>query len=414
MNSIANHITSYIEKNGISSVGRLCVLLFVTNNLRGQSYPFDVERMLTENGGQISGLGGPSIIEILRHRNIHLPHSYIGEGGRTSRGAVGRARAYIEFLNHELRESSNREADLEAIEVQLSQILDSLYEKDARSIIAELPTKGDDYPGPRFFLFNDKIRLKEGRYAAEKDDVKFVDGIIKELRNCASGLVQRFNVNNNCYAGLLGSFVAYRDEIRRKRENINIFSICHLGFLVQSQVAALSNPKSEDPPLSAEQAAVVEAFMRFHFIFLINTDEGRKVLNSARALDEGDVGSDLTKFTQISIELVSRAAEEGVVDPKAAEFIKGSVQIAGTGDTPGRSKIFGIIVPRNFWSSFISNLLFESFKKSATGQEVILGLGIFVDAAVRFVAAHYEQLVAMARAIPEHFSWLEKFLNWFN
>ena len=54
---------------------------------------------------------------------------------------MGRARAYIEFLNLEMKASSNRDAALEEIEGRISEILERLYEIDARSIIAELPTK---------------------------------------------------------------------------------------------------------------------------------------------------------------------------------------------------------------------------------------------------------------------------------
>jgi hypothetical protein len=414
MSDILEEISKYVDGDASSSIGKICVLLFVTTAVSRQAFPYRVDPLLTENGGQIKGLGAPSILEILRRHQIEVSPAFIGEGGRTSRGAVARARAYVDFLNKIMAAVDDREEQLEDAENLICQIIGDRYERDEKSIISELPTRSVDYAGPQFHLHNDKLQLKSGRYAADRDDPRFLDGIINQLKSSVRGLVQEFSLNNNCYSGLRTSFSSYESELRKRRANINIFSICHLGFLIQAQTKALSRPNSEDPPLSAEQAALVDTFIKFHFVFLINTDEGRKILDSAQQVEqEVNSGGDLAKFKKLSNELVADAAKQGVVDQETADFIVSSTVLAGTGDTPLRSRIFGILVSRNFWSSLISNLVFESFKKSTSGQQVFNGIGIFIDVAVGFVIAHADSLIALARALPEHFFWLERFLDWF-
>jgi hypothetical protein len=89
--------------------GQLAVALFITRRAKETGLPIDPDRLLTKSGGQISGLNGRAIAEILASHGVR-PIS--AEGGRTSRGSLYYMRKYVDFLNDLLPEAP----DLDQIE----------------------------------------------------------------------------------------------------------------------------------------------------------------------------------------------------------------------------------------------------------------------------------------------------------
>jgi hypothetical protein len=77
--------------------GPLSVALVVTEHARSMSFPLDPEAFLAKSGTQVSGLGPAPVKAILKRRGIE--RTLAREGGRTSRGSVGKMRKYVAFLN---------------------------------------------------------------------------------------------------------------------------------------------------------------------------------------------------------------------------------------------------------------------------------------------------------------------------
>ena len=77
--------------------GPLALLIQLTRMIRGKSFPLDPNDFLTENKGQVAGLGGSNLKKILKDHGI--TQTLASEGGRTSRGNIGLMIKYFEFLN---------------------------------------------------------------------------------------------------------------------------------------------------------------------------------------------------------------------------------------------------------------------------------------------------------------------------
>lgn len=77
--------------------GALCVALVVTQHARTMGLPLDADRLLTEGGGQVLGLGRANVQAVLARHG--LARTLAQEGGRTSRGSIGNMRDYVAFLN---------------------------------------------------------------------------------------------------------------------------------------------------------------------------------------------------------------------------------------------------------------------------------------------------------------------------
>jgi hypothetical protein len=94
-----------------TTTGPLALLIQLTRMIRSKSFPLNPDEFLTENKGQVAGLGGGNLKKILNEYGI--TQILAAEGGRTSRGNMGLMIKYVEFLN-ELQE--NEDIDLEALE----------------------------------------------------------------------------------------------------------------------------------------------------------------------------------------------------------------------------------------------------------------------------------------------------------
>ena len=91
--------------------GPLSVALVVTQQARNMGLPLDPEKLLTEGGGQVLGLGKSAVQAILHRHGIE--RVLAAEGGRTSRGSISNIREYVTLLN---RIHGDGPVDLQAIE----------------------------------------------------------------------------------------------------------------------------------------------------------------------------------------------------------------------------------------------------------------------------------------------------------
>lgn len=91
--------------------GPLSVALVVTAHARKLGLPLDPEKLVTEGGGQVLGLGKGAVQAILKRHGVD--RVLASEGGRTSRGSLNNMREYVAFLN---ALNNKGEVDLNAIE----------------------------------------------------------------------------------------------------------------------------------------------------------------------------------------------------------------------------------------------------------------------------------------------------------
>jgi hypothetical protein len=86
-----------IEQN-IVTKGPLALLVQLTRMVQTRDFPLNSNDFLTENKGQVAGLGGGNLKKILKEHGV--TQILASEGGRTSRGNMGLMIKYVEFLNN--------------------------------------------------------------------------------------------------------------------------------------------------------------------------------------------------------------------------------------------------------------------------------------------------------------------------
>ena len=106
-----SYVSEFQAEYRTTTKGPLALLIQLTRMIRGKTFPLAPEDFLTENKGQVTGLGGGNLKKILKEHGI--TQTLAAEGGRTSRGNIGLMIKYIDFLN-EWRAIEN--IDLEALE----------------------------------------------------------------------------------------------------------------------------------------------------------------------------------------------------------------------------------------------------------------------------------------------------------
>lgn len=111
MTTLEHLLLEYGEKQSLRTRGKLAVALHITRLAMEQGLPIFPEKLRTEKEGQVKGLGKSRIQNILKSHGI--TRILAEEGGRTSRGSLGNAFAYANFLN-ELHNAGI--ADLQFIE----------------------------------------------------------------------------------------------------------------------------------------------------------------------------------------------------------------------------------------------------------------------------------------------------------
>jgi len=91
--------------------GPLCVALVITQHARKMGLPLDPDKLLTDAGGQVLGLGKGAVQAVLNRHGI--TRVLAAEGGRTSRGSISNMREYVAFLN---AQAGAGPVDLDAVE----------------------------------------------------------------------------------------------------------------------------------------------------------------------------------------------------------------------------------------------------------------------------------------------------------
>jgi hypothetical protein len=104
-------LAAFAARNSFRGKGPLSVALVVTQHARKMGLPLDPEKLLTEGGGQVLGLGKGAVQAILKRHGI--TRVLASEGGRTSRGSLNNMRDYVAFLNGL---NAKGEVDLDAVE----------------------------------------------------------------------------------------------------------------------------------------------------------------------------------------------------------------------------------------------------------------------------------------------------------
>jgi hypothetical protein len=96
-NSITNRLKSFKDTHNVTTKGPLALMVQLTHMTQAKSFPLNTGDFLTENKGQVVGLGGSNLKKILKEHGI--TQTLASEGGRTSRGNMGLMIKYVEFLN---------------------------------------------------------------------------------------------------------------------------------------------------------------------------------------------------------------------------------------------------------------------------------------------------------------------------
>lgn len=106
----ASH-AGFIHKDGIFKKGALCVGLVVTRHARSSGFPLNPDELMTDQQGQVSGLGKAQVQAILA--DYEISRVLAEEGGRTNRGSISQMRDYVDFLN---TAAKSGRLDLNAVE----------------------------------------------------------------------------------------------------------------------------------------------------------------------------------------------------------------------------------------------------------------------------------------------------------
>jgi hypothetical protein len=104
-------LEKFQAEHNANTKGPLSLLVQLTRMIATLSFPLNPDNFLTENKGQVAGLGGGNLKKILKEHGI--TRILAQEGGRTSRGNMGLMQKYVAFLNewHETETISFKEVE---------------------------------------------------------------------------------------------------------------------------------------------------------------------------------------------------------------------------------------------------------------------------------------------------------------
>ena len=111
MADLATALRDFNKERKFSRKGPLCVALVITQHARKMGLPLDPDKLLTDAGGQVLGLGKGAVQAVLNRHGI--TRVLAAEGGRTSRGSISNMREYVAFLNGQ---AAGGALDLDAVE----------------------------------------------------------------------------------------------------------------------------------------------------------------------------------------------------------------------------------------------------------------------------------------------------------
>lgn len=94
---IDQSLKQFQKENAVRTRGSLSAAVTLTRIFKSKQFPLSSDEFITENSGQVKGLGGSIVKSILSEYGITKTLAH--EGGRTSRGTLGLMDKYIAFLN---------------------------------------------------------------------------------------------------------------------------------------------------------------------------------------------------------------------------------------------------------------------------------------------------------------------------
>ena len=97
MDELEHRLSAFKEEKKIRAKGQLSVMLHITRLASEKGLPLNADELRTPKEGQVSGLSKKRVQTILKDYGI--THVLAEEGGRTSRGSLGNASDYVQFLN---------------------------------------------------------------------------------------------------------------------------------------------------------------------------------------------------------------------------------------------------------------------------------------------------------------------------
>lgn len=115
-----------------STKGPLALLIQLTRIASTKEFPLNPDDFLTENKGQVAGLGGSNLRKILKEHGI--TQTLASEGGRTSRGNMGLMIKYIDFLN-EFHKAGN--LDFKALEIYWAEQVREFFRNQPFTLTAD-------------------------------------------------------------------------------------------------------------------------------------------------------------------------------------------------------------------------------------------------------------------------------------
>lgn len=110
--TLLEELIDFADAAKIKGRGPLSVMLVVNEHAKKLGLPLIADNLLTEQAGQVLGLGRSAVQAILARNG--LTRVLAKEGGRTSRGSIANMRSYVEFLNN--RHAAFGSVDLHATE----------------------------------------------------------------------------------------------------------------------------------------------------------------------------------------------------------------------------------------------------------------------------------------------------------
>ena len=100
----AQKVARFRTENDIYSKGKLSLAIQFTRKAKESTFPLNAADFQTDSKGQVAKISGGNLKKILKDHGITRRLS--SEGGRTSRGSIGRMMAYVDFLNQWSAEGS--------------------------------------------------------------------------------------------------------------------------------------------------------------------------------------------------------------------------------------------------------------------------------------------------------------------
>ena len=97
IDDLTQRLAAFADDKHMTGKSPLCVALVITRTAREYGLPLDPSQLVTEGQGQVSGLGKGTVQAILAEHGIM--RVLAEEGGRTSRGSIGKMQMYVAFLN---------------------------------------------------------------------------------------------------------------------------------------------------------------------------------------------------------------------------------------------------------------------------------------------------------------------------